>query len=515
MPDVLSRLRRAGSSRALLPILLAVAAFLAFGAWAFASPPGGGADEDFHLASVWCANDGRGELCAPGSSERTRELPESIVELKECFAFEAAESAACQDLGDTEPDTETRRGNFAGGYPPVYYAIMNVFASPDIATSAVIMRFVSVTILIGLLVGLGILLPPSRRVTLMLTWLVASVPMGVSLVASNNPSGWAVIGVGTLWLAVLGYLEAPTRGRAIGLFALAAVSTLLASGSRGDAALYSIISIGVGCVLALRKNRLVLVRMLPLLALVALAALCFASAGQVASGVSGFSGWKTDRGEELAPVDPVAQLFPNLLNLPVLWNGAISGSWGLGWQDVNLPQLAQFLVLLGFFGLAFLGLGRAGWRKSLMLLGIVSMLVAVPLYVLFKSEAWVGQAVQPRYLVPLVVLLLGVALTQERVDRSMRLSIAQSVVLGVALVTAYALDLHTMIRRYTTGLDLGGLNLDARVEWWWDAVPSPMAVFVVGTLSFAAAAALALVLAARESRRALGVDSEPAPPVTR
>lgn len=504
-------LARVFASRRLLPILLVISAFFAFGAWAFAVPPGGGADEDFHLISVWCANDARQDLCEPGSQPNTREVPDSLVDAKDCFAFKSAKSAACQYLGDTVPVTETKRGNFAGGYPPVYYAVMNVFASSDIAVSAVVMRFVSVIILLGILGAMWVLLPPGRRGALLLTWLVASVPMGVSLVASNNPSGWAMIGVGTLWLAVLGYLEAPTRGRTIGLFSVAAVATVLAAGSRGDAALYSIIAIGIGVVLGLRKNRVVLLRLLPLLGLVLIALACFVSAGQIRSGVSGFSGWKTDSGEVLQAVDPVVQLFPNLLNLPMLWNGAISGSWGLGWQDVPLPTLAQFLVQLAFFGVVFLGLRHTGWRKGLMLAGIATVLIAVPLYVLFKSETWVGQAVQPRYLVPLVVVLLGVALANERSDRALRLSLAQSIVVGLALVTAYALDLHVTLRRFTTGIDVGGLNLDAHLEWWWDAAPSPMTVYAIGTLAFAATAALVLVLVHRESGRSLerAISREP------
>lgn len=498
------RIGRALASRRLLPILLVISAFFAFGAWAFASPPGGGADEDFHLASVWCANDARDDLCLPGSAANTRELPGSLVDLKECFVFDSSRSAACQDLSDTTPDTESKRGNFAGGYPPVYYAVMNAFAGGDIAVSAVVMRFVSVVIFLGILAAMWVLLPPARRGALLLTWLVASVPMGVSLIASNNPSGWAMIGVGTLWLAVLGYLQAPTRGRTIGLFSVASVATVMAAGSRGDAALYSIIAIGIGAVLALRKDRVVLLRLLPLLALVAVAVACFVSSTQVVSGVTGFHGWQTDSGEKLEPVDPIAQLFPNLMNLPSLWNGAISGAWGLGWQDVPLPALAQFLVLMAFFGLFFLGLRHTGWRKALMLAGVATMLVVVPLYVLFQSKTWVGQAVQPRYLVPLVVVLLGVALVSQRQDRALRLSIAQSVVVGVGLVVAYALDLHVMLRRFTTGIDVGGLNLDAHLEWWWaGGAPSPMTVFAVGTIAFAATAALVLVLVHRESGRAL------------
>lgn len=495
------RMGRALASRRLLPILLVISAFFAFGAWAFASPPGGGADEDFHLASVWCANDARQDLCAPGSAPNTRELPGSLEGIDECFAHDPNKSASCQDLSDTVPDTESKRGNFAGGYPPVYYAVMNVFASSDIAVSAVIMRLVSVVVFLGVLATLWVLLPRARRGALLLTWLITAVPMGASLIASNNPSGWAAIGVGTAWLAVLGYLEATTRARAIGLYVVAVIATVMAAGSRGDAALFAIISVGVGAVLAIRRDRVVLMRLLPLLLPVVIAALCFVSAQQVVSGISGFSGWKTEGGAVLEAVDPIAQLFPNLMNLPFLWNGAISGAWGLGWLDVPLPVAAQFLVQFVFAGAVILGLRHTGWRKGLMLAGILVVLIVVPLYVLFKSETWVGQAVQPRYILPLVVLLLGVALASSRADRALRLSIAQSVVIGGALVVAYALDLHVMIRRFTTGIDVGGLNLNANIEWWWDVAPSPMVVFAIGTVAFAATAAIALVLVHRESAR--------------
>jgi hypothetical protein len=44
--------------------------------------------------------------------------------------------------------------------------------------------------------------------------------------------------------------------------------------------------------------------------------------------------------------------------------------------------------------------------------------------------------------------------------------------------------LHTNIRRYVTGLDVNGVNLDASPEWWWDVPFTPMAVWFVGSVAF-------------------------------
>ena len=53
---------------ALAPALVLVAV----GAWAFASPAGSAPDDEFHLASIWCANDARTDLCKPGTQEGER-----------------------------------------------------------------------------------------------------------------------------------------------------------------------------------------------------------------------------------------------------------------------------------------------------------------------------------------------------------------------------------------------------------------------------------------------------------
>jgi hypothetical protein len=59
-------------------------------------------------------------------------------------------------------------------------------------------------------------------------------------------------------------------------------------------------------------------------------------------------------------------------------------------------------------------------------------------------------------------------------------------VLGV-LAVANAAALFTNIRRYVTGNNAHGFNLDRNAQWWWHGPISPMAVFVVGVCAFTVA----------------------------
>ena len=91
----------------------------------------------------------------------------------------------------------------------------------------------------------------------------------------------------------------------------------------------------------------------------------------------------------------------NLLGLPQLWTGSL-GTWSLGWFDTSLPAIVPTLTGFVFAGLAFWGLRRLYWRKSVAV-GLVALsLVVVPLYILMHDQVIVGAYVQPRYFLPLL-----------------------------------------------------------------------------------------------------------------
>ena len=468
---------------AVLPVLALVALF----AWALSSPPGSSPDEDYHLVSVWCGQGEDAGRCEDDGREGERTVLEGLPRAP-CFAFQSAQSAACQDQWFAEENEDgdlirTNRGNFEGNYPPVFYFTMNFFVGDDIPASVLVMRLVNAAIFVGLMGATYGLLPRERRPMLLLGTVVTLVPLSAFLIPSINPSSWAIISGAVAFPALVGFFE--TRGRRrLGLGVILALAVVLGAGARADAALYLAIAVVLAVLLSTpwRQNWKLLA--LPALLVVACAA-AYLTSGQsaAASNTVGATSNQT--------MSVVAQLFNNILNVPTLWAGAF-GSWGLGWLDTTLPAIVFVLNLMVYGGVLFLGIRHLSARKGIALGLLVAALVFIPVWVLLQTGDLVGAGVQPRYLLPLLVLLAQVALYRLEPGQ-IRFSRTQLWCIAAALSATNAVALHANIRRYVAGADLVGPNLDAGREWWWSTPVPPNAVWLVGSVAFG----LAMVICAR------------------
>lgn len=465
--------------------LISFAALVAFGAWAFASPVGASPDDDYHMTSIWCGQGIRDGLCEPGDADDERRIPSRLLEAPSCFAFNPEQSASC-DLSPSDVLVNTDRGNFTGDYPPVFYAALSVFAGPDVEASIITMRLVNAALFVGILTTLTVLLPRRFRVGAVLPLTVGSVPLGMFLVPSVNPSSWAMLSAVGLWLAVVGVVRAAERWRRIALGTLAGVLTVMGAGARSDAAVYAAIAVVVALILTFERSRRWAVAAGVGALIVVAAAASFLTSGQ-SSAVSG----------DAASAGGVGSLLANLVLLPSLWVGSL-GTWGLGWLDTALPPIVWVGSVIAVTSLLFTGLRRTTGRKRLVLGLTFAALAVIPLYVLQIGGVVVGAGVQPRYVYPLLLLLVGLVLWDRDATRIL-LTRIQWTILGVLLIAANAVALHTDIRRYVTGTDENGPNLEAGLEWWWDLAFGPMWVWVVGSVAFAAAVALVLRWAANEA----------------
>ncbi|GAA4485316.1 DUF2142 domain-containing protein [Microbacterium panaciterrae] len=471
-------------------VFVPLALLLSLLAWSVSSPPGSSPDEDYHLGSIWCAYGQSPGRCEPTATASTRELPGDVVQAAACFAFHPAQAATCPlDKHTMKP---TNRGNWVdNGYPPVFYAVMGVFVSSELSTSVVVMRVLNVVLYVGLLGLLFFLLPPRMRPPLLWGALVTMVPLGAFLIASINPSSWAILQASGLWLAVWGFFE-QTGKKKIGLAALSTVLMVVGAGARSDSAAYGVLAVAVAVVLGWRRDRRFLVELsLPAL-LVVIAAALFLTSGQ--SGIVVADSQSSAGGFTL--------LVGNLLALPTLWVGAL-GLWGLGWLDTAMPALVWVTIVTIVAGVTFWGLRRGTPRKWLALSGVGAGLVVVPLYILMREGILVGTGVQPRYIYPMMIMFVGVALVGFR-SATLGMSRLQLAVVAAGLTIANTFALHTNMRRYITGVDDPGLNLDRGIEWWWHTPVSPMTIWIVGSLAFAAAiCALAWVAWTRGPHRQL------------
>lgn len=474
-----------------------IALFVALAAWGLSSPVGSSPDDDYHLASIWCAGGSQVDLCEQGVATNERYVPQ-LVNRAACYAYHPERSASCQDDLSTVL-VNTGRGNFNGDYPPVYYATMNLFATTHIADSVIVMRFVNAALFVAATTALFFMLAPGKRGPLVWGSLVTLVPLGAFIIPSQNPSSWAVIAGATLWVALVGYWQAPSTRMRIGFGALATILTVMASGARADAAAYTAMTVVVTAIIAAPWARASLVRAILPAVLILIAAAFFLTAGD--SGVVLRDAAATTPSlREMASLTVV-----NMVNMPSLWAGAL-GTWGLGWLDTSLPATVWFPMLGLLLAIVFTGLRKLDRRKSLALVAVFSALIVVPLYILVTEGIVVGAGVQPRYIYPLMIVLVGVATLGFRRD-DLGLTRIQLWAVGAGVVIANAVALHTNIRRYVTGADAQGVNLDAGREWWWDLPISADMVWAIGALSFGAAVAGLLIALQRSSRKS--ADGQP------
>ncbi|WP_455131875.1 DUF2142 domain-containing protein [Microbacterium aurum] len=134
-------------------------------------------DEDFHLASTWCGLGERAGLCEDPQDGTTGRLVPAAIPPATCYAFHPDESAACWDPDQTGL-TRVDRANADGLYPKVFYAVMSVFASPNVAASVMAMRLFNAAFAVGLLTVVFWALPRWMRPALFVSVAATSVPLG-------------------------------------------------------------------------------------------------------------------------------------------------------------------------------------------------------------------------------------------------------------------------------------------------------------------------------------------------
>ena len=461
--------------------VMLLAAITAGFAWAISSPPGSSPDEEYHLASIWCPPPVESSGCvvqtAPDGTTAIV-VNARVFSVPFCYAFHPEISGACVFRGPTTPgfDTTFDRGEYPGGY----YRVMHLFVVSDPYTTTYVIREVNVvlTALLGLLLVLAAA-PPTRR---LMAYAIAStyVPMGMFLVASINPSSWAVVGVTTTAFAFHSYWMAETRPRVLANAALAAVGVAMAASARTDAALYAALTALALLVLHFGAARRHLVRLvLPVVAIVVVVVV-YATSSQALAVLTG-SGFGVGR-----PVPGWSTLLDNAMNLPNLLLGN-QGLCPLGWLDTTMPSIVYIPMIVVCAFMLMAGLSQLPLSKTVVAVGGILVLIGLPLYILHTSHLLVGQGVQSRYLLPLLPVISLVILTGARPDQTVRLPKPVAWLAWIMVSTANAVALMVNIRRYATGTN-GPLLPGRAVEWWMPGLPGPLLTFLAGAFGFAVVA---------------------------
>jgi hypothetical protein len=193
-------------------------------------------------------------------------------------------------------------------------------------------------------------------------------------------------------------------------------------------------------------------------------------------------------------------LLTNASYLPILFAQAL-GFGGLGWNDTVLPPLVGVVGLLSLGALAYAGLTvlprRKAWAAGLALLAVM----VVPLVVLQRDGLTVGEAVQPRYLLPLLSLLVLVLCLGTSPGRPLALAPVPAAAIAVGLSVSAVLAYWANAHRYFGGSQTGLFDLKLDPAWLSaTGVPLWLTTLMTGAASTAFVAGV-LVSARQAARR--------------
>ena len=154
-----------------------------------------------------------------------------------CYAFRPEVSGHGRDP-DAEGLSRAERANADGLYPPLFYAAMSTLATTDVPSSVLAMRIMNSAFAVGLLTGVFFALPRRLRPALLVSILATAVPLGMFLLASTNPSSWAILSAATVWICLYGAML--DRARKTRLTALAVFGGVIGAGARADSAAFAV-----------------------------------------------------------------------------------------------------------------------------------------------------------------------------------------------------------------------------------------------------------------------------------
>ena len=480
-------------------VWLPISFFLLGSAWAVTSPVASAPDDDYHLASIWCAQGDRDQACQDtGLVPQKFIVAAGAVNSAFCFATkpEATGDCTASEVNSTEMILTDRVNNIQHLYPGGYYSVMSVFVGADVEKSVYLMRLFSVFVVSALMAVLIRVVPNGIRQATLIAIAVTFIPLGMFLVASTNPSGWAISG--TLFFFAFGLaLLYRSSWRHPGTWVIAAtvcISAIMAMSSRVDSAAF--ISVVTVAVFILAGWRRITGNILGSLLLVALA---------VAGAVTYFLVTPIEASGELGTSEPGSNLlWTNLIEFPYLVQGIVGG-WPLGWNDTPLPAFISVIGLLVIGAVTYVGLSHVWVNKAAALAFTFIAFIGFPLVFMQTQGIAVGEVVQSRYLLPLFAVLITVVMIPARVKNPIQIQRVPAILITLGLWISSSLAIWVNAHRYSSAAadtSDGGNNLFS-ADIVWSYGPPLIVTVTVGVLAGAVFVAGVFVGSSERREKAL------------
>lgn len=460
--------------------------------WCLASPIGSGSDDNFHLSSIWCSHGIEQGRCESSSTGNSLKVPTSIAKAGLCYLNDQELSGSCTNdelratKGGMIPTSRLAVGGIFDGNESLFYWTNGFLVGTDIEKSVVLMRFLNLGLLFGLLFVASRSRSRDHFARLHVVFLATGIPVGMWTIFSTSSSSWTFLGAMFFWYFVDALLCESTRNSrawsGVGLM----VCTFLAISSRSESIPMLLVQ-GVSFVaLRTRVNSFIKLSKVQTVGLLLLAT-CLPASVYI-SGVwrmlgSGFAYVLDD-----TPVirDSSWVFVYNIQSVIDLYTYAVSAIGVLTVADFEMYKIVGTINIGVIAVLMTVFLRRASRRAIVLLSFNFAVALILPLVILQQTNLHVGEELLPRYLMPLLILVVAFGIFQA--DSKPRLTRGQAKVLATGLSISHLIALRQVLLRFTHGIDQYGIvNLDKKREWWWElpGIPSPMWIWLLGSGAFA------------------------------
>lgn len=423
----------------------AVLLFLVSMFFSLITPVFSGPDDDYHLASIWCADGERSEKCEDVYSDEYTtygKVPGELFELLNCKTRNISESPSCDSVDSSRKPSYVRISNDA--YPKGYYKFFNLFISDDVESSILTMRLVnSLVLFLAFLIAMMILPLKSTQRMLTSTYLLF-LPFPLFLMGTNNPQSWSVFLVIPMYFVmsqVLRNLHDTKNSFFLAQNVFLLMGALMMIVSRGDGIYLLLFLVVTSSITQIRNfsSRLSFI-------LVSWITIIFVLDSIFGPKDLNLSAAKMES-------DGKSYFLHNILELPGFILGIFggkgdSGYLSLGSYDLPLPSLAWTSISLGLLAILLINFTSA-IRLFAFFIAILGVCF-IALYGMHEQSANTSGFFQPRYLLPFIFVSVLVKL-EDSYDKA---GSTRIIFVVSFLFIGFMTFVYAVILRYSSGINV-------------------------------------------------------------
>ena len=177
---------------------------------------------------------------------------------------------------------------------------------------------------------------------------------------------------------------------------------------------------------------------------------------------------------------------------PQAFLGFLGGSIQLGSADFAPTPVVLILMSVGFVTFIVITARFVPLKVKISSGFGLSLLFFLSYWFSMGAIALASRYVMAIYLVSLVTFSAS-AVSSRRLA-NFKFSKSSLVTIFLTISVGQSLSLHQSIRRYITGTNVSGWNLNEDAQWWWTHGPSPLSIWIIGSVAFSVALFIVLLM---------------------